>query len=477
MSAIRHYLIHMFAQGVGRIFATGSTILVFILAARSMSMEEFGQYSLIMVFVNVFAVLSQFGTNEAMGKAVVVLGRENMVHFLSNFLSMRLVMGCVVIVVGVIVALNVRDDLTVPLVICALGVPFVSMRFFDPLFQVHERPYYSVLSSIFYSTLLIAGSMAALTWSDHPLQALMVAYIFANICYFLASFTLLRRIVKLQLLLEKKMLTRIMWLAAPLGPAALYSILNSRVDIVLLSYLVDDVIVGLYSAAYRLVDFLSIGSIILVAPLIPIFSRMASKDRDEMAEPLARSYEVAAFFAMPFALIMPFVSPLFMVSLFGENYAEASNLINVLVWVVLVVLFSLLSSTANLALGAIKHGYWSGAIAVSVNVLLNFWWIPVHGAMGAAYATLISGSVWLLISHYYTHKELGNIIRLRFWLLLLGLNGLFWVLLYPLGLSDSLLQLVLAIVICFLCSVMLKLHPAISLLNFINKKVRKLLPV
>jgi len=467
----------MLAQGLGRILATGSTTLVFILAARSMSMEEFGQYSLIMVFVNVFAVLSQFGTNEAMGKAVVKLGQDNMSRFLSNFLSMRLMMGAMVIIVGVIVALNVRDDLTTPLLICALGVPFVSMRFFDPVFQVHERPQYSVISSVMYSMLLITGSVAALAWSRQPLNTLMVAYIFANVCYFTVSFSLLRKIVDIHLSFDKTMLSRIFWLAAPLGPAALYSILNSRADIVLLGYLVDDAIVGLYSAAYRLVDFLAIGSIILVAPLIPIFSKMASRNVDHMAEPLAKSYEVAAFFAIPFALIMPFMSSVFMTSLFGDNYATASALIDILVWVVLVVLFSLLSSTANLALGAIKHGYWSGAIAVATNVLLNLWWIPDYGATGAAYATLISGSVWLLISHYYTHKALGNIIRPRFWLVLFSLNALFWVLLYPLGFGDSVFKLIVALLICLLCSVLLKVHPALTLFAFINKKMRKVLPV
>jgi O-antigen/teichoic acid export membrane protein len=469
ITAVRNYFVNLLAQGFARVLATGSTIIVFVLAARLMSIDELGRYSMIMAFANVFAVLSQFGTNEAMGKAVVSFGSEGMARFVGNFLTMRVLMGLGVILIAVTAAFNIRADLTAPLVICALGIPFVSARFFEPVYQVLEHPHYSAIASTLYSALFIAGSTAALYLTTSRLPALMATYITANILYFACSLFLLFRLVKFRMYFDWPLIRRIAWLAAPLAPAALYSILNNRVDIFILTYLSDDYVVGLYSAAYRLVDLLAVGAIILVTPLIPIFSRIAFQTKQDIADPLSRSYEIAAFFAIPFVVVMPAISTALTVFMFGERYSEAAALLNILSWVALLILFSLLSSAANLALGAIKHGYWSGAVAVTMNILLNFIWIPNYGAVGAAFATLASSTIWLLISQYYTQRELGNFIHGRYWLTIVALNGLLWILLYPAGLAGQPSLVVAALGAYLIASFLLRLRPITATIDFICK--------
>lgn len=476
MSLSRHYLVNLLAQGASRVLATGSTIAVYIVAARLMTVDEFGRYSLIMAFANVFAVLSQFGTNEAMGKMIVHLGHNEVERFLGNFFSLRIIMGLVVIAIALIAALNARDDLVLALTICALGIPLVAARFFEPIYQVLERPHYAAISSLIYSLSFLGGSVAVLIWVPSPLTSLMAVYIGANLVYLFSSLVLTNRVAKLRLGINRQLLRQIFWLAAPLGPAAFYAILNNRADIFLLSYLSTDHIVGLYSAAYRLVDFFSVVTIILVTPLIPIFSRLVLNNPEDLRGPVARSYEAAAFVAVPFAIATPMVSPWLTQLIFGEAFAEAADLMNILVWIVVLVLFSLLSSSANLALGAIKHGYWSGGIAVAVNVALNLWWIPEYGAPGAAYATLISSGVWYLISQYYTTRELGNILHGKYWLWLIFLNGTLALVLYSTPSDKHLLLMVSAGVGYLFMAALLKLRPMVSAIGLVKKLSGKIIP-
>lgn len=474
MSQSRQYLVNLLAQGTSRVLATGSTIAVYILAARLMTVDEFGRYSLIMAFANVFAVLSQFGTNEAMGKAIIHLGHNEIERFLGNFYSLRIIMGLIAVTIALIAALNARNDLVIALTICALGIPLVAARFFEPIYQVLERPHYATISSLIYSLSFFGGSLAVLHWVPSPLTSLMAVYIGANLFYLLSSLVLTNRIAKLRLVVDRELIRKLFWLAAPLGPAAFYAILNNRADIFLLTYLSSDHIVGLYSAAYRMVDFFSVVTIILVAPLIPIFSRMVLTSPQDLHEPIARSYEAAAFVAFPFAIAMPIVSPWLTQLIFGEAFAESAELMNVLVWIVVLVLFSLLTSSANLALGAIKHGYWSGGIAVAANVILNLWWIPEHGALGAAYATLISSGVWYLISQYYTTRELGNFLHRKFWLWLAFLNTTLAMMLYNIPSDNSLLVVASTGAGYLLAAALLKMRPMLSAIGLAQRLSAKI---
>lgn len=474
MGNIRNYLVNFLAQGAARILSTGSTVVVLVLAARQLPVDEFGYYSLILAFISIFAALSQFGSNEAVGKAVIKFGDQDVAGFISNFLAMRAVLAVGAAAIALIVVLVFRADTDIGMLVCILGIPFISARFFDPVFQVIQRPHYSVISSLFYSTLFLVGSLVALFKAEDIVRTLVQVYIATNVVYFFSAMVLLGRAIDFRLEVSWTAVKKIAWFAAPLGPAAFYSILNSRADLFFLSYFLNDEIVGLYNAAYRLVDFLGVGAIMLVAPLIPIFSKMVAADKNHIAEPLARSYEMAAFVAIPLVLVTPFISTWIVQQLYGGAFSPAATLINILVWVVVIVLFSLLSSTANLALGAIQHGYWSGGIAVVINVALNLWWIPLCGAEGAAFATLISSTVWFLISHYYTHRVLGTVIDKRYWACQLVLGLLLWAGLWTFGSGLGGYAVVLGFVFYFSASVVLKLHPVMMAGNLIRKLLTRL---
>ena len=107
--------------------------------------------------------------------------------------------------------------------------------------------------------------------------------------------------------------------------------------------------------------------------------------------------------------------------LFGAEYREAAPILALHIWAGLFVFMRALVSRWLIAEDLIRLSLWSHGAGALTNVLLNLWWIPIYGATGAAWATVISYGVagWLA---FYLPVETRGLARQMAAAMLLPLN-------------------------------------------------------
>jgi O-antigen/teichoic acid export membrane protein len=145
-------------------------------------------------------------------------------------------------------------------------------------------------------------------------------------------------------------------------------------------------------------------------------------------------------------VLLPHLSPGIVQLAFGDEFAAAAPVLNVLGVSGGLVFFSLASSATNVALGVVRHGYWVGALAVAVNLSIAAPLAFRDGAIGAAWGTLAAEVAMLLVSQYFTSTALQGVIRKGRWagiaLLSAALYG--WLAVAPLSLAPRIACGVLA---------------------------------
>ena len=426
MGAMGEYLVNVAAQGVSRTLSIVAGIVVFVLVARLLGVQAFGQYSYIMGLVAIGVAVADLGTTGALSRGLATVGPGATSDYWSNYLALRAILVAVVtaVAIGTVIALDPSPVTFWPLMAAAVGMPFVASRFFDPVFQVFSKPWYTALASFIYAMFYVAGSLAALFLSLDPILFLIVAYIAANGIYIAVAFALSARLLVARLRLDWPVVRSILRIASPLGVAALFTVINSRADIFMLKHMGSEHLVGLYSASYKFVDLGAILAVTATAPLIPIFSRMGESDRDRLKLSARRIVTLIGVVGLPCAIVLPVFAPWLVTTVYGADYAAAAPPLGVFGWVMLLLFFGLLSSSLNVAVIVVRHAYWSGFLAAACNIGLNIWWIPTYGIMGAAWATLISEVILVGVSIVYTVRSLGAIFDARAWLLLVALNGI-----------------------------------------------------
>ncbi len=393
-----------------------------ILVARVLGTEMFGRYSYILTFLSLATILAQFGTNSVLAKDIAQACGEDARAYWGTYLLLRLGLSLLVMIPAAAAAWLLREDLFICLLTGCLAIPFLASRFFEPVYQVYNRPWYSLYTLALYGAVYAACAGAALI-AARALYPVVLVYAASNVVYAAAALALSLRLVKPALKPGWSKIKAIMRLSFPIGISDIFILLNTRADIFMLAWMQSDYAVGIYNAAFRFFDMAVILALTAMNPIIPVFSRLAACDRGRLKRRFTELIELIAVFCVPAAVLAPHVSPAIMRLFFGEPFAASADVLNILAWVSVVVFYSLFGSALCLSIGVVNYKYWSAPAAAALNIFINYLLIPRYSFIGSAWATLICEIFLAGATFFFIIRNLGSVFRWRRWLRIAAANA------------------------------------------------------
>jgi O-antigen/teichoic acid export membrane protein len=180
-----------------------------------------------------------------------------------------------------------------------------------------------------------------------------------------------------------------------------------KIDVLLLSQMLGDTVVGWYSAAYKWVDALLIIPAYVTLALFPMMSRRAVDDREGLRDAFVLATRWLIALALPIAMVTTVLAEPLIEILAGGQYLPAGAIaLSIMIWFLPL---SFLNGVTQYVLIALDRQRWitpSFAVAVTFNLAANFWAIPRYGYQGAAVVTILSEAV-LLIPFWWGVRDLG----------------------------------------------------------------------
>ena len=183
--------------------------------------------------------------------------------------------------------------------------------------------------------------------------------------------------------------------AAPLGVAVVLATIYFQVDVLMLGAMVDEASAGVYQAAVSILLLAYLVPESISVALVPAFSRAAVEDKARLAGTFSRAATDLASVGIGAGLVLLTMGPLIAAILY-PSMTGAGLLLQVLAFACL---FRFVSYALSSLMPSIGHGgarLLAAAAATIVNVGLNLVVIPQFGAMGAAFATVVTEVVLLL---------------------------------------------------------------------------------
>jgi PST family polysaccharide transporter len=196
--------------------------------------------------------------------------------------------------------------------------------------------------------------------------------------------------------LQARQLLKDSW---PLIISGLAVIVYMKIGQIMLGNMTSDKELGIYSAAVRLSELWYFIPMAIASSFFPtiVHSRENQSERAYHRR-MQLFYDIMAgsayAIAIPFALIAPFLVTTF----FGAEYAEAALILRVHIWALVFVSLGVARSRWLMAENMTRFSMFATILGAIVNVGLNYWLIPQYGALGAAWATLISYAVSAYLS-------------------------------------------------------------------------------
>jgi O-antigen/teichoic acid export membrane protein len=185
-------------------------------------------------------------------------------------------------------------------------------------------------------------------------------------------------------------------------------ILNRRVSIVFLGIMLGPEAVGIYQVALRGSELIPFGLLAVNASIGPTASQLfAQNEKKRLQRVVNKSVMAILAFSLPVSLILLLGGKWIIPFVFGAEFASAYPILAILC----------IGQLINAGMGSVglllnmagfeKYTAWGVAIAAVTSIILNFLFIPLLGALGAAIATSISLIIWNISLAIWLYKKTG----------------------------------------------------------------------
>lgn len=329
----------------------------------------------------------------------LVRSPEDEAELLGSALAMRMV-AAVIVGLGALAFVWIVDGEPKAVAVVAIVIsaaPFRALGTYDQAFQARMLSRLSVIartagfavSALVKVVLLVTG--APLVWFA---VAVTLEVVVAGIGYTVlyarsghSPFDIKVRWSRARHLLAES------WPLALAGAAAIVSL---RIDQVMLRQMTDGAELGAYAAAGRLSEVWYFVPVALGTSLLPALVE-TKDDRAAHDRRLQIALDVTAWIAIAIAVLVTVFGGL-VVSIYGDEYSQAADILRMQVWAGPFVFLGVISGRSLLARGMQRLDATRYLVGAPVNVVLNLILIPRYGAVGAAFATLVS---YVVVGYFF----------------------------------------------------------------------------
>lgn len=407
MSGFKKYLSNtswLFAEKVFRMLIV---LLVTIWMARYLGPEQFGIFNYALSFVALFGVLSTLGLDKLINKDLLNHPSQNDETLGTSFF-LRLSGAVFLIAISSFAITQVRpnDSLMLLLVfIFSLTFLFKSLEVIKYWFESHVQAKYSaVVEAVAIS--LSVGIKVILILTEAPLVSFAWAVLAESI--FLALGLLLAYKIKSNEIsswrVKKEKIVYLLKEAWPLILAGTLYTIYTRIDQIMLGDMIGDESVGIYAAAVKISEGWMFIPVVIATSFFPAMLNARKKDYSLYLKRTQHLLNLMALMGVVAGVGIVFVAFPFISLAFGSSYIESSSVLIIHIWGGIFTAMSAIAYRYFIAEGLQKSSFYRGLSGFVVNIILNYFLIPVYGAIGAAIATVISQAMALYLFNFTNAK-------------------------------------------------------------------------
>jgi O-antigen/teichoic acid export membrane protein len=183
--------------------------------------------------------------------------------------------------------------------------------------------------------------------------------------------------------------------------------IDNRIDVILVGFFLNPIAVANYTISKQIVTFLQAPISALTFATSPaIRTEVERHNPEKAADMYEEALSIAFFLYLPAAAgLIVLASPILRVTV-GEKYLDATPLLQVLAIYAVLLAIAFLSGNVLDFLGRARDRSIIKGATATANAVLNVILIPRMGVIGAAYATIITFSIFALSTVYIAVSEL-----------------------------------------------------------------------
>ncbi len=390
-------------------------VLVFA-AARLLGPEQWGRYTYAFALAMLLVQLTDMGLGLFLNREIARAGKTS-AALIGEVLSFKAVLALgYIAAIGGLALVHFLDpdprEHTVAAAILLCGGIALATSAIEAIVQVFRGIQRLELEARAHSVhavaavvvggaglIVIAGlhSFEFAAWkgaTDDEMLLYAAALLVASLSGLAYAWRLLGTVATVRFGLSRDLVVRFKNEVLPLGIAIVASMIYYRIDVPMIRHMLPeataDLQTGLYTAGYKLLEHTALVPAILMAAAFPALSETVVSDNARARALHATTLRWLLLAGGAVCLVFAFGSELIVTLLYGSEFAGSAPILVALAPCVLLTFVNYLETHMLVAMGLVKAQMLISVALIGVNVGLNWWWIPMWGGKGAAWATAVT---------------------------------------------------------------------------------------
>ncbi len=413
-----------------------------IIIARSLGPEVYGLFSLALMILSLFVVISSLGLTEGVLRFIALYRGKKEQDKVNFLFRVSLIIG---VISGILFA-----------IILFFSSEFISLKFFHNQSLIIYLKFFSFLIPVSLLTnfyLSVIRAYEEIGWHSFIQNILesslktifLVIFIFFGLKtnavisssflgitgMFLAAYFVCKYKIKISYnnplknkIKKRKILLDLFAYSWPLIFLGIIGNLFNWTDSFTIGYFKTVLDVGIYNSAVPIASLLLLPSVIFMQLFFPLITKEYSKKNFKLIKDLSQQVGKWIFLInLPLFLIIMLFPGVIINILFGQEYLIAENALRLLSLGFFSMSISAISTYLLSMMGKSKIILKDTLVFVGINLILNLILVPLYGLTGAAFSTMISYILFSSVLVYQANNELG-IIPLRRKMIGIFLSGL-----------------------------------------------------
>lgn len=376
-----------------RLLRMGIGLFVGVWIARYLGPEQFGMLSFSQAFVAIFTAISALGLESIVVRELalknhdksIILGTSFVLKLITSLLTSGVAISIIILIKPV------ESELHLLVIFISIGTVFLAFDNIDFWFQSQVQSKYTVYaknsafivaSLIKIILILIKAPIVffAITFSIE----LMLTSIAIVLIYKYRGYTISRW--KFNFAFAKYLLLN-SW---PLIISSLSIFIFMKVDLIMLSQIKGNAEVGIYTSAARLSEVWYFIPVSIVSSLFPLMMEQCKINKQHFLSKLQDLLRFLIFIGYLMAIGISLLSSKIIYLVYGEDYVSASLILAIHIWSSIFVFIGAGHRIYFIGENLQRYVMFITVFAAVLNIVLNLYFIPMYGALGASIATLIS---------------------------------------------------------------------------------------
>lgn len=394
-------------SGTSKVLSTILALVSIGLITRYLGKEGFGNYATVLAFLSFFSAIADLGLYSTSTREI---SRPNAPEskIIGRIFPLRVIASLAILLIAPIVTIFFPYPVEVKQAILIVAVSFLfssSYQILNGIFQKNLAMDKVAISEFLGKVLQLAFVFLAVKFDLGFLwiiSALLVNMVFSFILIYFLSKKYISFKIKLDLNYWKTFLKQ----SYPLGIAAIIGFVYFKIDTIFLSVMKTSAEVGIYNAAYKIIENITFFPTMIIGLIFPIMSRNIFSDKIRFKDISNKTFKVFWILTIPLIVGTMFLSDGIIGLIGGAGFFESGAVLRILIFALVAIFFSNFSNAILIAGNKQKKLMLIMLLAAVFNVVSNLIFIPKFSYLAAAVTSVITEAFVVGATFYVMMKDI-----------------------------------------------------------------------